>query len=121
MKNNSSRFSKRNQQLHALQLDINSKSWLSNFKSNSICYAVVMFLFYHGLSLLLGIVIPYIIYFIYPQISPYPKIPYSIIQLANAGPSEDTFFFGIPFYTFGNTYVSLVSGGLWLAEHAIST
>ena len=39
----------------------------------------------------------------------------------HAGPLEETIFFGIPFYIFGNAYFVLVTGAIWVGIHLFNT
>jgi len=50
-----------------------------------------------------------------------PSIPVSILAAIVAGPIEETIFFGIPFYLFGNTFAVLGMGVLWAIIHVLNT
>lgn len=50
-----------------------------------------------------------------------PAIPRSLVSVLLAGPIEETIFFGIPFYVFGNGYSLLVTGGVWAGLHLLNT
>ena len=50
-----------------------------------------------------------------------PSIPLSIISVLSAGPIEETVFFGIPFYLFGNQVITLAGGLMWAALHVLNT
>jgi hypothetical protein len=80
----------------------------------------MMLVFYHGL----GVLIMFSGMSLTQQlISNYkaPSIPLSIISVLSAGPIEETVFFGIPFYLFGNHYVILAGGIIWVVLHALNT
>lgn len=100
--------------------DMHPKAWLSRYRRTSIGYLTKMFLFYHGIGfglLLLGSAA-------IDQALPdreEPSIPRSLSGVIAAGPLEETVFFGIPFYVFGNAYSVLVTGALWVAIHLFNT
>ena len=50
-----------------------------------------------------------------------PTIPVSIIMAVIAGPVEETIFFGIPSYLFGNIYAVLGMGVFWSVVHILNT
>ena len=50
-----------------------------------------------------------------------PSIPRSLSGVLAAGPLEETIFFGIPFYIFGNAYSVLVTGAVWVGIHLLNT
>jgi hypothetical protein len=50
-----------------------------------------------------------------------PSIPRSLSGVLAAGPIEETIFFGIPFYIFGNAYSVLVTGAVWVGIHLLNT
>lgn len=100
--------------------DMHPRAWLSRYRRNSIGYLTRMLFFYHGLGvglLLLGSVV-------IDQVLPEhvePSIPRSLSGVLAAGPLEETVFFGIPFYVFGNAYSVLVTGAMWVGIHLLNT
>ena len=50
-----------------------------------------------------------------------PSVPLSIISVLSAGPIEETVFFGMPYYLFGNTLITLAGGMIWAALHVFNT
>lgn len=50
-----------------------------------------------------------------------PKISRSLVPVLAAGPIEESIFFGIPFYIFGNPFFVLVTGMIWAALHILNT
>ncbi|MGD1835889.1 MAG: type II CAAX prenyl endopeptidase Rce1 family protein [Nitrososphaeraceae archaeon] len=100
--------------------DIKPKNWLSKYQEKSILYLVIMFLFYHGIgiiSLLIGTLIVQNVITDYEE----PVIERSVIQVLAAGPIEETLFFGIPFYAFGSTILTLFGGIAWAMLHILGT
>lgn len=49
------------------------------------------------------------------------SIPRSLASVLAAGPIEETVFFGIPFYLFGNHFLVLASGIVWAMTHILNT
>jgi hypothetical protein len=79
-----------------------------------------MFLFYHGIGIIassIGTII------IDKSIVEYnePNLPLSITPVILAGPLEESLFFGIPFYAFGNNLVVLFGGIAWATLHIFNT
>ena len=79
-----------------------------------------MLLFYHGVGLLLMLIGTSVTQKV---ISDYkePSIPLSLISVLSAGPIEETVFYGIPFYVFGNNFVVLAGGIAWAMIHILNT
>lgn len=50
-----------------------------------------------------------------------PEVPVSIIMAISAGPVEESIFFGIPSYLFGNVSAVLGMGVFWSAVHILNT
>ncbi|HKG70803.1 MAG TPA: hypothetical protein VKA87_02835, partial [Nitrososphaeraceae archaeon] len=46
-----------------------------------------------------------------------PSRPLYLHLVLAAGPIEETIFFGIPFYVFGNNFVVLAGGIIWAMIH----
>jgi hypothetical protein len=100
--------------------DFHPKSWLSRFRRNSVGYLTVMLFFYHGVGVVLLVGGMAIIELAIPSHEE-PTVDRSLISVLAAGPIEESIFFGIPFYVFGNTYSVLVTGALWAAMHVLNT
>jgi membrane protease YdiL (CAAX protease family) len=100
--------------------DFHPKSWLSRFRRNSIGYLTVMLLFYHGVGVVLLLGGMTLIELALPSHEE-PTVERSLISVIAAGPIEESIFFGIPFYVFGNAYSVLVTGGIWAAMHVLNT
>ncbi len=96
------------------------RSWLSRYRHTSIGYLTKMLLFYHGIGIGLLLVGSAIIEQALPDHEE-PSIPRSLSGVLAAGPLEETTFFGIPFYIFGNAYSVLVTGAVWVAMHLLNT
>ena len=79
-----------------------------------------MLLFYHGIGFGLLLVGSPIIGLVMPDYKE-PSIPRSVAGVLVAGPLEETIFFGIPFYFFGNAYSVLATGAVWVAIHLLNT
>lgn len=99
---------------------MNPKSWLSRYRGTSISYLTTMLLFYHGIGLLLMLIGSSVADKV---ISDYkePSIPLSLTSVLSAGPIEETIFYGIPFYVFGNNLVVLAGGIAWAMIHILNT
>lgn len=100
--------------------DMHPRAWLSRYSRNSIGYLTKMLLFYHGLGVGLLLLGTTVIDQILPEHQE-PSIPRSLSGVLAAGPLEETVFFGIPFYVFGNAYSVLVTGALWVGIHLFNT
>ncbi|MDQ3836994.1 MAG: CPBP family intramembrane metalloprotease [Thermoproteota archaeon] len=100
--------------------DFHPRSWLSKYRRTSIGYLTKMLLFYHGIGILLLLAITPIIEQILPDYEQ-PSVPRSLLAVLAAGPLEETIFFGIPFYIFGNAYSVLVTGVIWVGIHLLNT
>src|SRR5829696_8217659 len=93
--------------------DINPKNWISHYYNNSLIYLIIMFLFYHSI----GMIIIDNSRVEYEQ----PHLPLSMFPVILAGPLEESLFFGIPFYTFGNNLFVLIGGIAWAMLHIFNT
>lgn len=102
------------------KVDFHPKSWLSRFRRNSVGYLTKMLLFYHGLGIALLLGGMAVIELAIPSHEE-PSVERSLISVLAAGPVEETIFFGIPFYVFGNAYSVLVTGSVWAAMHLLNT
>lgn len=100
--------------------DFHPRSWLSKYRRTSIGYLTKMLLFYHGIGIVLLLAGSVVIEHVLPDHQE-PNIPRSLSGVLAAGPLEETVFFGIPFYVFGNAYSVLVTGALWVAIHLLNT
>ena len=100
--------------------DFHPRSWLSKYRRTSIGYLTKMLLFYHGIGILLLLAITPLIEQVLPDYEQ-PSIPRSLLLVLAAGPLEETIFFGIPFYIFGNAYFVLATGLIWVAIHLFNT
>ena len=100
--------------------DMHPKSWLSKYRRTSVGYLTKMLLFYHGIGFGLLLIGSTIIDQVIPDYEQ-PSIPRSLLSVLSAGPIEETIFFGIPFYVFGNAYSVLVTGAVWVAMHLLNT
>ena len=83
-------------------------------------YLTKMLLFYHGIGILLLLAITPLIEQVLPDYEQ-PSIPRSLLLVLAAGPLEETIFFGIPFYIFGNAYFVLATGLIWVGIHLFNT
>jgi hypothetical protein len=79
-----------------------------------------MLLFYHGIGIALLIAGSALIDQVLPHYEQ-PNLPRSLLSVLAAGPIEETVFFGIPFYIFGNAYSVLVTGSMWVGIHLLNT
>lgn len=100
--------------------DMHPKSWLSKYRRTSVGYLTKMLLFYHGIGFGLLLIGSTIIDQVIPDYEQ-PSIPRSLLSVLSAGPIEETIFFGIPFYVFGNAHSVLVTGAVWVAMHLLNT
>jgi hypothetical protein len=100
--------------------DFHPRSWLSRYRHTSVGYLTKMLLFYHGMGIGLLIIGSAVIEQVLPDYEE-PSIPRSLFGVLAAGPFEETLFFGIPFYAFGNTYLVLATGIIWAATHIFNT
>jgi membrane protease YdiL (CAAX protease family) len=100
--------------------DFHPKSWLSKYRRNSLGYLTKMLLFYHGLGVALLLGGSAIVDAAIPDHEE-PSVERSLVPVLAAGPIEETIFFGIPFYIFGNAYSVLVTGAVWAAIHVLNT
>ncbi len=100
--------------------DFHPRSWLSKYKRTSVGYLTKMLLFYHGIGILLLLAVTPLIEQVLPDYEQ-PNIPRSLLLVLAAGPLEETIFFGIPFYIFGNVYFVLATGAIWVGIHLFNT
>ena len=100
--------------------DFHPRSWLSKYKRTSVGYLTKMLLFYHGIGILLLLAVTPLIEQVLPDYEQ-PSIPRSLLLVLAAGPLEETIFFGIPFYVFGNAYLVLTTGAIWVGIHLFNT
>ena len=100
--------------------DFHPRSWLSRYRRTSVGYLTKMLLFYHGIGIVLLLAGSAVIEQAIPDYEE-PNIPRSLTGVLVAGPIEETIFFGIPFYVFGNAYSVLVTGAIWVAIHLLNT
>ena len=100
--------------------DIDPRSWLSRYRKNSLWYLTKMLLFYHGLGVVLLLGGSALIQLAIPDYEE-PSVPRSLVSVLAAGPIEETIFFGIPYYIFGNAYSVLVTGAVWAGIHILNT
>jgi CAAX prenyl protease-like protein len=100
--------------------DFHPRSWLSKYRHTSIGYLTKMLLFYHGIGIVMLLVGSAVIEQVLPDHNE-PSIPRSLSGVLAAGPLEETIFFGIPFYIFGNAYSVLVTGAVWVVVHLLNT
>ena len=100
--------------------DFHPRSWLSKYKRTSVGYLTKMLLFYHGIGILLLLAVTPLIEQVLPDYEQ-PSIPRSLLLVLAAGPLEETIFFGIPFYVFGNAYFVLATGAIWVGIHLFNT
>ena len=100
--------------------DFHPRSWLSKYKRTSVGYLTKMLLFYHGIGILLLLAVTPLIEQVLPDYEQ-PNIPRSLLLVLAAGPLEETIFFGIPFYVFGNAYFVLATGAIWVGIHLFNT
>jgi hypothetical protein len=100
--------------------DFHPRSWLSRYRRTSVGYLTKMLLFYHGIGIGLLFAGSAIVELAIPDYEQ-PSIPRSLSSVLAAGPIEETVFFGIPFYVFGNAYSVLVTGAVWVGIHLLNT
>ena len=79
-----------------------------------------MLLFYHGIGVILMLsgtfIVEKVIINYHEQ-----SFPRYLALVLSAGPIEETLFFGIPFYAFGNYYAVLAGGIIWTMVHILNT
>lgn len=102
------------------RIDINPRFWLSKYQRTSSGYLLKMFFFYHSIGIMLLLVGSHIISQFIPNYED-PNISRYLISVLAAGPIEETLFFGIPFYLFGNPFLVLAAGSFWSATHLFNT
>lgn len=100
--------------------DFHPRSWLSKYRRTSVGYLTEMLLFYHGIGIGLLLIGSVVIEQVLPDHEE-PSIARSLSGVIAAGPLEETIFFGIPFYIFGNGYSVLVTGAVWVGIHLLNT
>lgn len=96
---------------------------MTTYRRTSINYLIMMVLFYHGIGILVMLSGTFIVErIIIPDYEePSRPTPLSIISVLSAGPIEETLFFGVPFYTLGNTLIVLAGGVIWATLHILNT
>lgn len=104
-----------------IKADINPKSWLSKYRRTSIVYLMKMLLFYHGIGLLFMLIGTSIAAKVISNYNDRSIPNSSLISVLAAGPIEETVFFGIPFYLFGNHFLVLAGGIVWAMTHILNT
>ena len=100
--------------------DFHPRSWLSKYRRTSVGYLTKMLFFYHGIGIGLLLIGSVVIEQVLPDHED-PSNPRSLSGVLAAGPLEETIFFGIPFYIFGNAYTVLVTGAVWVTIHLLNT
>ena len=100
--------------------DINPKKWISQYYNNSLIYLIIMFLFYHSIGIISSSIGTIIIDNSIVQYEE-PNLPLSMFPVILAGPIEESLFFGIPFYVFGNNLFVLIGGIAWAMLHILNT
>jgi hypothetical protein len=100
--------------------DFHPRSWLSKYRRTSVGYLTKMLFFYHGIGIGLLLLGSAVIEQVLPDYQE-PDIPRSLLSVLAAGPLEETIFFGIPFYVFGNAYLVLATGIVWAGTHIFNT
>lgn len=100
--------------------DFHPRFWLSRYRRTSVGYLTKMLFFYHGIGIGLLLIGSVVIEQVLPDHEE-PSIPRSLSGVLAAGPLEETIFFGIPFYIFGNAYSVLVTGAVWVGIHLLNT
>lgn len=104
-----------------IKADINPKSWLSKYRRTSIVYLMKMLLFYHGIGLLFMLIGTSVAEKVISNYNDRSIPRSSLISVLAAGPIEETVFFGIPFYLFGNHLLVLAGGIVWAMTHILNT
>ena len=107
-------------QFSDFKTDINPRSWLLKYRRSSIGYVTKMLLFYHGIGFILMVIGTYVIENVFLDYEE-PSRPLNLSLVLSAGPIEETIFFGIPFYVFGNHFVVLGGGIIWAMMHILNT
>jgi membrane protease YdiL (CAAX protease family) len=79
-----------------------------------------MLLFYHGIGFILMLIGTSVIEKVFLDYEE-PSRPLYLHLVLAAGPIEETIFFGIPFYVFGNNFVVLAGGIIWAMIHILNT
>ena len=79
-----------------------------------------MLLFYVGLGYLANFTFLNVIQNLVPEYEE-PEVNPPLLGLLNAGPFEESLFFGIPFYGFGKIVAVLITGLLWASVHTLNT
>jgi hypothetical protein len=80
-----------------------------------------MLLFYHGIGLLLMLIGTSIAAKVISNYNDRSIPQSSLISVLAAGPIEESVFFGIPFYLFGNHFLVLAGGIVWAMTHILNT
>src|SRR5687768_8740373 len=100
--------------------DVNPKNCISRYYNNSLLYLIIMFLFYHGIGIILSLIGTLIIDNSMPGYEE-PNPPLFMFPVILAGPIEESIFFGIPFYLFNNNLFVLIGGIAWTMLHIFNT
>jgi hypothetical protein len=79
-----------------------------------------MLLFYHGIGFILMLIGTSVVEKVFLDYEE-PSRPLYLSLVLSAGPIEETLFFGIPFYVFGNHLVVLAGGIIWAMLHILNT
>ena len=79
-----------------------------------------MLLFYHGIGFIIMLIGTSVIDNVFSDYVE-PSRPLYLHLVLSAGPIEETIFFGIPFYVFGNNFVVLAGGIIWAMIHILNT
>lgn len=103
-----------------IKTDMNPRSWLCKYQRTSINHLLLMLLFYHGIGVILMIAGSLVVEKVIINYHE-PSLPRNLALVVSAGPMEETLFFGIPFYAFGNYYVVLAGGVIWVMVHILNT
>ncbi len=102
------------------KIDFHPRSWLSRYRHDTVGYLTKMLFFYHGIGIGLLLMGSMVVEYVLPDHQE-PSITHSLFGVLAAGPFEETIFFGIPFYAFGNVYVVLATGVIWAGTHIFNT
>src|SRR5438445_9311751 len=97
-------------------IDFNPKCWLSRYRRTSVPYLIKMGIFYSVIGIVLQQAGNYTAEHIIQNYSE-PSIPYSVVIGLTSGPTEETVFFGLPFYLSGNYQIVLATGIIWSILH----
>jgi hypothetical protein len=112
--------------LHNLKDDFHPLKWMSEYHRTTVTYLIAMLFFYHAIGILIVVVSTPLIEILIEgydvdQQTEWYKDNYTLVLMILAGPWEETFFFGIPFYVTGNPILVLTGGILWTIIHLPNT